>query len=107
MRWIVGVPMFLVFLSLLAFGVYTFFSAHTPAVLLGSIGLISFAWMLSYLTWRLFLFPNVRLSGRHGGGHGPKGPSQQPVRGGPLPVKQAGATARTAEALRGLLEAGR
>jgi hypothetical protein len=103
-RRIIAVPMLSVDVFMLCFGVRAFFEAHTPGVMMGSVSIIFFAWLLGYLTWCLFLFPNSRPGGWSGGGGGskprPKGPAPQPVQGSPLPTRDIGATVRQGLAAR-------
>ena len=53
---IIGWPMFLTFLALMAVSVYGMWVFGSPEYLL----LIGFLWVLAHLTWKLFIHPTIR-----------------------------------------------
>jgi hypothetical protein len=60
---IIGWPMFVFFLALIALCVYAMFALNAPEYLL----LIGFLWVLAHLTWKIFIAPTTEIS--HSTGH--------------------------------------
>jgi len=83
--WVIGWPMFATLLILMAYSVYSMWVLDAPEWLL----IIAFFWVLTYLTWKVFIDPNTGPGDLPGGGGRrprPKAPAPRPADRGPRPI---------------------
>jgi len=75
--WIIGWPMFATLLVLMAVSVYSMWVLNSPGWML----IIAFFWVLTHLTWKIFIDPDTGPGGwwRHRGGHAPEPPAPVPA----------------------------
>ena len=89
-RWIIGWPMFVINFFFMAFSAREIVVLNAPEWVLIS----SFFWVLTYLTWKIFIDPNTGSGGwwRRGRSPRPRGPVPRPSRSRPIPIRDSGAS---------------
>jgi hypothetical protein len=63
--WVIGWPMLLVFMGLMAFCVGYEFTLDAPTLDIPELLLLGFLWVLTLLTWKIFIKPTVERSDAH------------------------------------------